>query len=52
MGRSENKSTMQFSPLEKEVRLGVVHTLQAFSFAEVKIVVLIKQVAIFGYHIN
>ena len=48
IGRSENKSTMQISPLENEVRPGVVHTLQEFLFAEVKIFVLIEQ----GGHIS
>ena len=28
IGRSENKNTMQFLPLENEVRPGAVHTLQ------------------------
>ena len=41
--RSGSKSTMPFSPFENEVRPGVVHTLQDFSFAEVKIFVVIKQ---------
>ena len=39
IGRSVNKSTMQFSPFENEVRPGDVHTLQEFLFAEVKIFV-------------
>ena len=43
IGRSDNKSTMQFSPFENEVLPGVVHALQEFLFAEVKIFVLIKQ---------
>ena len=40
IGRSENESMM---PFKNEVRPGVVHTLQGFSFAEVKMFVLIKQ---------
>ena len=43
IGRSENKNTTQFSPFEDEVRPEDEHTLQDFSFAEVKIFVLIKQ---------
>ena len=43
IGRSENKGTMQLSRFKNEVRPGVVHTLQEFLSAEVKIFVLIKQ---------
>ena len=39
---------MQFSPLENEIRPGVVHTLREILFTEVKIFVLIDQ----GGHIS
>ena len=43
LGCSEKKNTTQSLPFEDEVRPGVANTPQEFSFAEVKISVLIKQ---------
>ena len=43
IGRSDNKSTMQFSPFEDEVTPGTVKNPQDFSFEAAKISVLIKQ---------
>ena len=41
IGRSENKSTTQFSLFENELGPEVINTPQDFSFPEIKIFVLI-----------